>query len=133
MGVVEPQGFAGTPQVTDSPGTCTRLSFSLEQNQQFAIETKQNKKTHSCKGMSPWMKMQGKYLPLRRGDAALPHLWNSLSVAITTETAAFPVSNIIERQHGEESGPSISVQRHSELCLSGRERIWTWIQVLGLD
>lgn len=55
--------------------------------------------------MSPWMKIPSIYLPLTRGDAALPHLYNSISVAITAETAAFPVAVIMERQQGEESDP----------------------------
>lgn len=71
--------------------------------------------------MSPWMKIPGKYLPLRRGDAALPHLCNSISVTITTETAAFPVAITIERQRGEESGPPFQFRGILSFVEEGRK------------
>lgn len=97
-GVVEPQGFAGTPRVT--AWHLHRTSFLPGAKLTVCNRSKTKQKNATRKGMSPWMKILGKYLPLRRDDAALPYLCNSISVAVTIETAAFPVAVITERQHG---------------------------------
>lgn len=82
--------------------------------------------------MSPWVKIPRTYLPTRSGDAALPNLCSRFLQLSLLGLQLF-LQLLLPKAAWQRLQLPVSLQRHSEHCSTGREIMWTWIQVLGLD